>query len=120
MQRARRLSCSEKLQVDDQIDDWLQEGIIRESCSDYCSPIVLCKKVNGAKKTRPTLYLWRSLSVPSFLYVSDSLLVSMKKKESTAADSVRSGWPLWNRLGSRHPIESLNETKHAVFARRRS
>ncbi|GFX95398.1 phosphatase and actin regulator 2 [Trichonephila clavipes] len=62
-----------------------------------------------------------SLSVPSFLNVSDSPLVSMKKKErSTAADSVRSGWPLWNRLWSRHPIESLNETKHAVFARRRS
>ncbi|GFT85520.1 phosphatase and actin regulator 2 [Trichonephila clavipes] len=48
--RARRLSCSEKLQVNDQIDDWLQQGIIRESCSDYCSPIVLCKKVNGAMK----------------------------------------------------------------------
>ncbi|GFT32169.1 retrovirus-related Pol polyprotein from transposon 17.6 [Trichonephila clavipes] len=43
-QRARRLSCSEKLQVDDQIDDWLQQGIIKESVSDYCSPIVLCKK----------------------------------------------------------------------------
>ncbi|GFT35303.1 pro-Pol polyprotein [Trichonephila clavipes] len=43
-----------------------------------------------------------------------------KKEISTAADSVRSGWPLWNRLWSRHPIESLNETKHAVFARRRS
>ncbi|GFU83423.1 retrovirus-related Pol polyprotein from transposon 17.6 [Trichonephila clavipes] len=43
-QRARRLSCSEKLQLNDQIDDWLQQGIIRESCSDYCSPIVLCKK----------------------------------------------------------------------------
>ncbi|GFX07791.1 phosphatase and actin regulator 2 [Trichonephila clavipes] len=50
-QRARRLSCSEKLQVNDQIDDWLQQGIIRESCSDYCSPIVLCKKVNCAMKT---------------------------------------------------------------------
>ncbi|GFX19140.1 hypothetical protein TNCV_3012841 [Trichonephila clavipes] len=50
-----------------------------------------------------------------------SPLVSMEKKEiSTAADSVRSGWPLWNRLWSRHPIESLNETKPAVFARRRS
>ncbi|GFX00076.1 transposon Tf2-9 polyprotein [Trichonephila clavipes] len=46
-QRARRLSCSEKLQVNDQIDDWLQKGIIRESCSDYCSPIVLCKKKDG-------------------------------------------------------------------------
>ncbi|GFT72307.1 transposon Tf2-6 polyprotein [Trichonephila clavipes] len=50
-QRARRLSCSEKLQVNDQIDDWLQQGIIREKCSDYCSPIVLCRKVNGAMKT---------------------------------------------------------------------
>ncbi|GFV88119.1 phosphatase and actin regulator 2 [Trichonephila clavipes] len=50
-QRARRLSCSEKLQVNDQIDDWLQQGIIRESCSDYCSPIVWCKRVNGAMKT---------------------------------------------------------------------
>ncbi|GFV00147.1 transposon Tf2-6 polyprotein [Trichonephila clavipes] len=38
-QRARRLSCSEKLQVNDQIDDWLQQGIIREKCSDYCSPM---------------------------------------------------------------------------------
>ncbi|GFV21929.1 retrovirus-related Pol polyprotein from transposon 17.6 [Trichonephila clavipes] len=67
-QRARRLSCFEKLQVNDQIDDWLQQGIIRESCSDYCSPIVLYKKVNGAMKTssvdsttpsRPPLNLWR-------------------------------------------------------------
>ncbi|GFS81505.1 retrovirus-related Pol polyprotein from transposon 297 [Trichonephila clavipes] len=46
-QRARRLSCSEKLQVNDQIDDWLQQGIIKESVSDYCSPIVLCKKKDG-------------------------------------------------------------------------
>ncbi|GFU89493.1 peptidase A2 domain-containing protein [Trichonephila clavipes] len=38
-QRARRLSCSEKLQVNDQIDDWLQQGIIRESCSDNPSPM---------------------------------------------------------------------------------
>ncbi|GFW96141.1 transposon Tf2-6 polyprotein [Trichonephila clavipes] len=36
-QRARRLSCSEKLQVNDQIDDWLQQGIIKESVFDYCS-----------------------------------------------------------------------------------
>ncbi|GFV74845.1 hypothetical protein TNCV_1040831 [Trichonephila clavipes] len=42
-----REPCSEKLQVNDQIDDWLQQGIIRESCSDYCSPIVLCKKKDG-------------------------------------------------------------------------
>ncbi|GFU49825.1 transposon Tf2-9 polyprotein [Trichonephila clavipes] len=30
--------------VNDQIDYWLQQGIIRGSCSDYCSPIVLRKK----------------------------------------------------------------------------
>ncbi|GFX57093.1 transposon Tf2-11 polyprotein [Trichonephila clavipes] len=47
-QRARRLSCSEKLQVDDLIDDWLQQDIIKESVSDYCSPIVLCKKKDGS------------------------------------------------------------------------
>ncbi|GFX95445.1 phosphatase and actin regulator 2 [Trichonephila clavipes] len=29
----------------------LKMGIIREKCSDYCSPIVLCEKVNGAMKT---------------------------------------------------------------------
>ncbi|GFS75332.1 retrovirus-related Pol polyprotein from transposon 17.6 [Trichonephila clavipes] len=46
-QRARRLSYSENLHVNDQIDGWLQQGIIRESCSDYCSPIVLCKKKDG-------------------------------------------------------------------------
>ncbi|GFV00146.1 hypothetical protein TNCV_4058171 [Trichonephila clavipes] len=58
-----------------------------------------------------------SLSVPSFLYVSDSPLVSMKKKGiSTAADSVRSGWPLWNRLWSRHPIESLKESTQSSRA----
>ncbi|GFY28043.1 phosphatase and actin regulator 2 [Trichonephila clavipes] len=65
-QRARRLSCSEKLQVNDQIDDWLQQGIIRESCSDYCSPIVLCKKVNGAMKTSSVDYNSRS-PTPSFM-----------------------------------------------------
>ncbi|GFT86824.1 phosphatase and actin regulator 2 [Trichonephila clavipes] len=252
-QRARRLSCSEKLQVNDQIDNWLQQGErerIRESCSDYCSPIGLCKKVNGAMKTSsvgsnsrsPTpspmegkhsrfamlrrlfkpwkwkrkkksdrfeqtsrtlerKILMRSTkeelikkgvlmpdgtdkdqdskindsvhqnhipqingfgpesgmsetekqrNSPSVTYTLSSVLETYntvvvtnsgfptvlsssqnhaifssglheKKKEiSTAADSVRSGWPLWNRLWSRHPIESLNETKHAVFARRRS
>ncbi|GFT22972.1 hypothetical protein TNCV_1857671 [Trichonephila clavipes] len=51
-QRARRLSCSEKLQVNDQIDDWLQQGIIREKCSDYCSPIVLYSPLVSMKKKR--------------------------------------------------------------------
>ncbi|GFX63896.1 phosphatase and actin regulator 2 [Trichonephila clavipes] len=261
-QRARRLSCSEKLQVNDQIDDWLQQGIIREKCSDYCSPIVLCNKVNGAMKTssvgsnsrsstpspmeskhsrfamlrrlfkpwkwkrkkksdrfeQTSRTLERKISMrstkeelikkgvlmpdgtdkdqdskinysvhqnhipqingfgpesgmsetekqrnsPSVTYTSssvletyntvvvtnsgfptvlsssqnhampvihnvsllnlpdveDSPLVSMKKKKiSTAADSVRSGWPLWNRLWSRYPIESLNGKKSTLSSR---
>ncbi|GFS83075.1 hypothetical protein TNCV_1286941 [Trichonephila clavipes] len=41
----------------------------------------------------------------------------MKKKErSTAADSVRSGWPLWNRLWSRHPIESQRNKARSLRA----
>ncbi|GFU21830.1 transposon Tf2-6 polyprotein [Trichonephila clavipes] len=59
-QRARRLFCSEKLQVNNQIDDWLRQGIIKESVFDYCSPIVLCKKVNGAMKTSSVEFISRS------------------------------------------------------------
>ncbi|GFV44832.1 transposon Tf2-9 polyprotein [Trichonephila clavipes] len=59
-QRARRLSCSEKLQVNNQIDDWLRQGIIKESVFDYCSPIVLCKEVNGAMKTSSVEFISRS------------------------------------------------------------
>ncbi|GFY07187.1 phosphatase and actin regulator 2 [Trichonephila clavipes] len=58
-QRARRLSCSEKLQVNNQIDDWLRQGIIKESVFDYCSPIVLCKKANGAMKTSSVEFISR-------------------------------------------------------------
>ncbi|GFU11498.1 hypothetical protein TNCV_4742371 [Trichonephila clavipes] len=59
-ERARRLSCSEKLQVNNQIDDWLRQGIIKESVFDYCSPIVLCKKANGAMKTSSVEFISRS------------------------------------------------------------
>ncbi|GFY14314.1 transposon Tf2-6 polyprotein [Trichonephila clavipes] len=34
-QRARRLSCSEKLQVNDQIDDWLQQGPLQSTNKNY-------------------------------------------------------------------------------------
>lgn len=43
-QRARRLSFPERQEVNKQIDDWLKEGIVRPSSSDYASPIVLVKK----------------------------------------------------------------------------
>ncbi|GFW48118.1 transposon Tf2-6 polyprotein [Trichonephila clavipes] len=59
-QRARRLSCSEKLQVNNQIDHWLRQGIIKESVFDYCSDIVLCKKANGAMKTSSVEFISRS------------------------------------------------------------
>ncbi|GFV04520.1 transposon Tf2-6 polyprotein [Trichonephila clavipes] len=59
-QRVRRLFCSEKLQVNNQIDDWLRQGIIKESVFDYCSPIVLCKKANGAMKTSSLEFISRS------------------------------------------------------------
>ncbi|GFU08371.1 phosphatase and actin regulator 2 [Trichonephila clavipes] len=59
-QRARRLSGSEKLQVNNQIDDWLRQGIIKESVFDYCSDIVLCKKANCAMKTSSVEFISRS------------------------------------------------------------
>ncbi|GFS59822.1 phosphatase and actin regulator 2 [Trichonephila clavipes] len=183
-ERARRLSCSEKLQVNNQIDDWLRQGIIKESVFDYCSDIVLCKKANCAMKTSsvefisrsPTpspmernyrrfvllrkifqpwqwkrrkkrnrfeqtsrtlerkismrstkdqlvkkdvlmpvkhnVFLWNlpdveeSLSVPFFFVC---FRFSSGLHGSTAADSVRSEWPLWHAVKSK-----------AVFARRRS
>ncbi|GFV17250.1 retrovirus-related Pol polyprotein from transposon 17.6 [Trichonephila clavipes] len=58
-QRARRLSCSEKLQVNNQIDDWLRQGI-KESVFDYCSDIVLCKKANCAMKMSSVEFISRS------------------------------------------------------------
>lgn len=43
----RRLSIEEKQIVEKQMQEWLNEEIIRESCSDFSSPIVLVKKKNG-------------------------------------------------------------------------
>jgi len=47
-QRARRLSEQEKQVVKRQIDEWMREGIIRPSLSEYASPVVLVRKKNGA------------------------------------------------------------------------
>ncbi|GFW58418.1 transposon Tf2-6 polyprotein [Trichonephila clavipes] len=105
-QRARRLSCSEKLQVNNQIDDWLRQGIIKESVFDYCSDIVLCKKANGAMKTSSVEFISRS-PTPSPMN-SNYQRFSSGLHGNTAADSVRSEWPLWHAAKS-----------NAVFARRR-
>ncbi|GFU16596.1 retrovirus-related Pol polyprotein from transposon 297 [Trichonephila clavipes] len=47
-QRSRRLSLPEGREVEKQIDEWL--GIIRESCSDFSSPVVVCKKKDGTMR----------------------------------------------------------------------
>ncbi|GFW32118.1 retrovirus-related Pol polyprotein from transposon 17.6 [Trichonephila clavipes] len=105
-QRARRLSCSEKLQVNNQIDDWLRQGIIKESVFDYCSDIVLCKKANGAMKTSSVEFISRSPTLSPMN--SKYRRFSSGLHGNTAADSVRSEWPLWHAAKS-----------NAVFARRR-
>lgn len=43
----RRLSYADKLEVDKIIDNFLSRGIIRESSSQYSSPIVLVKRRSG-------------------------------------------------------------------------
>lgn len=43
-QRPRRLAPLEKKVVDDQITEWLNDGTIRQSSSDFASPIALAKK----------------------------------------------------------------------------
>lgn len=43
-QRARRLSASERQQVNTQISEWMRDNIIQPSLSEYASPIVLVKK----------------------------------------------------------------------------
>lgn len=48
--RPRKLSYSEKLELQQIIDNLLSEGIIRESESPYCSPIVIINKKNGQKR----------------------------------------------------------------------
>ncbi|GFW63067.1 retrovirus-related Pol polyprotein from transposon opus [Trichonephila clavipes] len=40
-------SLPEKREVEKQIDEWLKQGIIRESCSDFSSTVVVCKNKDG-------------------------------------------------------------------------
>lgn len=47
-QRSRRLSPKEKAVVESQVEEWIKEGIIRPSCSDYASPIVIVPKKDGS------------------------------------------------------------------------
>jgi len=46
-ERARRLASVEQDQVNEVIQKWLREGIIRPSMSEYASPVVIIRKKNG-------------------------------------------------------------------------
>lgn len=47
-QKARRLACKEKEAVKQQIEEWLREGVIRRSISDFASPAVIVRKKDGS------------------------------------------------------------------------
>ncbi|GFV92433.1 retrovirus-related Pol polyprotein from transposon 17.6 [Trichonephila clavipes] len=50
-QRSRRLFLPQKRKVEKKINEWLEQGIIRESCSDFSSPVVVCKKKDGTMRS---------------------------------------------------------------------
>ncbi|XP_076660361.1 uncharacterized protein LOC143363699 [Halictus rubicundus] len=49
-QRARRLAPPEKDAVNEQIREWLRDGIVQPSLSDYASPVVLVKRKDGSAR----------------------------------------------------------------------
>ncbi|GFU29327.1 tigger transposable element-derived protein 6 [Trichonephila clavipes] len=51
-QPARRLSYVEKKSVNKHIEEWLEQGIVRPSSSEYASPIVLVKNKKTYNKKR--------------------------------------------------------------------
>ena len=48
VRRPRRLAPSEKKEVDDLMEAWTDEGIIKPSDSEYASPIVVVRKKDGS------------------------------------------------------------------------
>lgn len=48
--RPRRLPLTERSTVDDQVEQWLKDGIIEESESEYSSAVVLVKKRDGSSR----------------------------------------------------------------------
>lgn len=48
--KPRRMSNSEKLIVDKQIEEWLEENIIQASCSEFAANLVPVPKKDGTKR----------------------------------------------------------------------
>ncbi|GFU02392.1 retrovirus-related Pol polyprotein from transposon 412 [Trichonephila clavipes] len=49
-QPPRRLAFTERQELNKQIEEWLNEGIIRPSSSEYASPIVMVKNKDGSSR----------------------------------------------------------------------
>lgn len=49
-QRPRRLSYADQIVVEQQIKEWIRDGIVQPSTSEYSSPIVLVNKKDGSKR----------------------------------------------------------------------
>lgn len=49
-QRPRRISYEDQRMVERQVKEWLRDGIIQISSSEYASPIVLVPKKDGSKR----------------------------------------------------------------------
>ncbi|GFV24275.1 retrovirus-related Pol polyprotein from transposon 17.6 [Trichonephila clavipes] len=49
-QTPRRLAFTERQEVNKQIEEWLNEGIIHPSSSEFASPIVMIKKKDGSSR----------------------------------------------------------------------
>ncbi|GFV09209.1 transposon Ty3-I Gag-Pol polyprotein [Trichonephila clavipes] len=49
-QPPRRLAFTERQEVNKQIEEWLNEGIIRPSSLEYATPIVMVKKKDGSSR----------------------------------------------------------------------
>ncbi|GFW19564.1 retrovirus-related Pol polyprotein from transposon 17.6 [Trichonephila clavipes] len=49
-QHPRRLAFTERQEVNKQIEEWLNEGIIRPSSAEYACPIVMVKKKDGSSR----------------------------------------------------------------------
>lgn len=48
--RPRRMAYIDQCTVDKQVQEWLSEGIVKRSNSEYSSPVVLVSKKDGTKR----------------------------------------------------------------------